>query len=963
MEVVQLSQHSFCCGANFQHGQPSLGTKMHRHCYAAAKAGAESWATNTAVYWARSVCLGCSRILAQGRIVASPSRVKSHNHSTATGAGAGAGAPAAVAVQPPAPPTARVGNFVPLISGDGQQLWTGRSDEAASGYGAASQQLLPRADRLFRSITSDASDLPRKVQPRASPAPTRPGPYLRRAADPTGEEDTRVPSVLQQPVRAWVSSGGAAVSTTTRHSSTAKTLPSQPVGTANGLFSPISQPDALGEQAGRPVVSPLTKANLHQLDPIGRGDTLTAAPYSSQLLSEPGQRAETLSLLHSDKPEAAWGDDPELFSPTAPGALPKPLASTAVAPHNRSVSTNRKMAPVTTAATGDLTPPIRTTTLVPAAADVPASQLADGPPDQVANAPADNSADAPANTMTKASSHSRPPTKLKKKRKKEKFIQPRRWGVPAPKPRRPVWPGAPAPGSASSSPSRRKPAAPTVPTVPRSRLGISVTRAVPGAPLAAKSAHQSVQCKPDGTHQQNPVRDGSVALTESVGRLPFGNVAAQAVVERSGGVGQSPARPRKHVVRKTVATPERPVVRPATALTDDLPEVFVERHVAPIVGNAADMGTTTSRLSQAVALEDAAEYTAAASKTPPRPSRAVVELVEAIAESPGRRAWTNSPRSRHYSKDSEADAHLEARSWTPSFVPTVATAGDHHTTPSLPESDGVGNQSEPEPESKLVPKFEPELEPEIAPEPEPELEPEPEPEPESVVGAKLHPKSRSTISRITVAARNQAAFEDELHELEARVLQWTYLNVRADAAYAAQEKKAEQTLHGAHTTVEALKARLHIERLHHSALARAASLDESLDTLEALLLPIGPVLPEFTKEYRRLASAVDTTTHRLPVVGIDTSDSPAALAAALDAGAELLGRAITALEASLAGVSEYAERIKKIDEVAEHEVTALAKCRRLVTEAAALEIQERSSRIQLDQAARLRLLDVDAPGA
>jgi hypothetical protein len=37
------------------------------------------------------------------------------------------------------------------------------------------------------------------------------------------------------------------------------------------------------------------------------------------------------------------------------------------------------------------------------------------------------------------------------------------------------------------------------------------------------------------------------------------------------------------------------------------------------------------------------------------------------------------------------------------------------------------------------------------------------------------------------------------------VLQWSYLNVRSDAAFVAQEKQAEATLHGAFQTVESLK--------------------------------------------------------------------------------------------------------------------------------------------------------------
>lgn len=195
--------------------------------------------------------------------------------------------------------------------------------------------------------------------------------------------------------------------------------------------------------------------------------------------------------------------------------------------------------------------------------------------------------------------------------------------------------------------------------------------------------------------------------------------------------------------------------------------------------------------------------------------------------------------------------------------------------------------------------------------------------------------------------------EDDLQLLEARMLQWSYLNVRAAAAFDAQEHRAHAVLHGAYQAVEELKLQVHAEQLQLAHAKYCKEVDDVLDLFDKSLLPVSDLVPSLAAHHHTLSKAVEVTTHQLPTRGVDTHEDPQKLARALIASARLLDQLNVTVEVSMPGLQPYAQGLSKLDQTTREELQSLAQCRALLSEIVALETRERSLRIQRKQTQRL----------
>ena len=227
--------------------------------------------------------------------------------------------------------------------------------------------------------------------------------------------------------------------------------------------------------------------------------------------------------------------------------------------------------------------------------------------------------------------------------------------------------------------------------------------------------------------------------------------------------------------------------------------------------------------------------------------------------------------------------------------------------------------------------------------------------------ARRHYLSSNVISGPEGQPRRQAMLgeaggageEEDLQLLEARMLQWSYLNVRAEAAFDAQEHRARVVLHGGYQAVEELKLQQHAEQLQLAHAKYCSELDAVLDLFDSSLMPLGDLVPSLVAHHHRLSKAVEVTTHQLPTQGINTAEDPQKLAWALAASARLLDQLNTTVEVCMPGLQPYAEGLSKLDQTTREELQSLSQCRELLGEIVAMETHERSLRIQQKQTERL----------
>ena len=224
--------------------------------------------------------------------------------------------------------------------------------------------------------------------------------------------------------------------------------------------------------------------------------------------------------------------------------------------------------------------------------------------------------------------------------------------------------------------------------------------------------------------------------------------------------------------------------------------------------------------------------------------------------------------------------------------------------------------------------------------------------------AKRGPPAPASSARPTQPARPPSSAgggsADTCMLLEARLLQWTYLNVRAEEALREQEAKATRVLCGAFDSVQAAATKLHNEEGDLAAARYCQQLDGVLDTMDASLLPAGDLVAPLRQQHARLAGSVRATMHRLPVRGIcamastgtgTAGDDPATLTAALDASTQILKSLAGSMRGNLGELDEYARAIGALKSTADDELAALQQCMLTLTRAAEYETHERSLRV------------------
>ena len=198
---------------------------------------------------------------------------------------------------------------------------------------------------------------------------------------------------------------------------------------------------------------------------------------------------------------------------------------------------------------------------------------------------------------------------------------------------------------------------------------------------------------------------------------------------------------------------------------------------------------------------------------------------------------------------------------------------------------------------------------------------------------------------------------DELAVLQAQLLQWSYLNARADHAAQSQEETVCATLHGAFLKVADLKARLCDDQLKLVSLDHAKRLNDAVTEMEQGLIPIAAATPPLRLHYTRIARAVVATTHALLVTGVSTAESPELLRSALAACQNQLRGLNTMVDLGLPKIENLAGGIADLGAAVEGEIEAVNSCIQRLGLIASKETFERSLRIQQKQLLKLAGVD------
>ncbi|XP_065829894.1 HAUS augmin-like complex subunit 8 [Oscarella lobularis] len=208
-------------------------------------------------------------------------------------------------------------------------------------------------------------------------------------------------------------------------------------------------------------------------------------------------------------------------------------------------------------------------------------------------------------------------------------------------------------------------------------------------------------------------------------------------------------------------------------------------------------------------------------------------------------------------------------------------------------------------------------------------------------------KTKTTSSKLSRhAAPSQALTQGQLDLLEARVSQWVYLETLARKAAQDQEKEAHTQLYSVWSENERIRQQIHELESKILQYRYEEELDKAVDEQLAALDPVVSQLTAVKSEYPRLALALDTTRHQLPVHDLHLPENQDDLLNALGESENLLGDLSALLRRRQSKIKDFSQTMQALENAVNVEEKDAERCREFLAACGSLQLQRSSYVVQ-----------------
>ncbi|CAN0905595.1 QWRF motif-containing protein 2 [Linum grandiflorum] len=181
-----------------------------------------------------------------------------------------------------------------------------------------------------------------------------------------------------------------------------------------------------------------------------------------------------------------------------------------------------------------------------------------------------------------------------------------------------------------------------------------------------------------------------------------------------------------------------------------------------------------------------------------------------------------------------------------------------------------------------------------------------------------------------------------------RLLQWRFVNARADAALSAQRLNAEKSLYCAHLTTTRLRESVRSKRTELQLLRQNMKLDSILRGQMKYLEDFAVLDQNYSCSLSGATEALQASTLRLPVVGGARADA-LKVRDAICSAVDVMQAMGSSIRLSLSRVGEMKSLVAELGSMSAKELVLLDECRGLLSNLTAIQVKECSLRTHIAQ--------------
>lgn len=188
--------------------------------------------------------------------------------------------------------------------------------------------------------------------------------------------------------------------------------------------------------------------------------------------------------------------------------------------------------------------------------------------------------------------------------------------------------------------------------------------------------------------------------------------------------------------------------------------------------------------------------------------------------------------------------------------------------------------------------------------------------------------------------------QHQLQQEYARVLELAFLHSRLKHSFGHKEKDSQSQMYSVWQEKEKLQREAASLELQLKVKTKLAEVDKQIQLQMSGLKPIGSHMLKLILEYSKLAAALDTTRHHMPVNGVFIPQNHAELFSALDKSERLMGEIDGLTKQDQRKIESFAKEMEGLSKTVESEIQEQSRCGELLAAASTLSTQERSLQAQ-----------------